>query len=98
MIPPALIIARYFSAEQATVDKWQAEQDAYKAELESLTEEHGGDEGLLSEVTSDAGKVTKGLLKKRLKELEGTPDDDEELQILTEYQQNTNKIPPENRT
>ena len=86
LIPPALIIARYFSAEQATVDKWQAEQDAYKAELESLTEEHGGDEGLLSEVTSDAGKVTKGLLKKRLKELEGTPDDDEELQILTEYQ------------
>ncbi len=46
LIPPALIVARYFAAEQAEIERLQAEQDSLSQELEALLEEHGGEEGL----------------------------------------------------
>ena len=47
LIPPALIVARYFADEQAEVDSLQAE--AATAALDEYTEEHGVEEGLLEE-------------------------------------------------
>ena len=38
--------------------------------------EHGGDEGLLSDVINDKGNVTKGLVTKRVKELKKTGTED----------------------
>ena len=72
LIPPVLIVARYFVAEQDTLNQLGAEQESAKIALEDFVEEHTGDEGLLLGALNDKGNVTMGDVKARLKEL--TPD------------------------
>ncbi len=63
LIPPGLLVARYFAREQQQIDQWQADLDAISQELEALLEEHSGEEGALSEAQTDAGKVSKANVK-----------------------------------
>ncbi len=86
LIPPALLVARYFAEEQSEIERRQAEQDSLSQELEALVEEHGGDDGLLSEATNDKGSLTKGGLKQRLKEIAGDPELAEEQAVLEQCQ------------
>ncbi len=67
LIPPALIVARFFAAEQAVLDKLQAASDEASQALESYLEEQGGDEGLLNDALNDKDKVTKLSITARLK-------------------------------
>jgi type I restriction enzyme M protein len=67
LIPPALIVARYFQAQQTRIDQIQADLDAASQELESYLEEHSGDDGLLSDALNDKDKVTAASVKARLK-------------------------------
>ncbi|MCW8934902.1 MAG: type I restriction-modification system subunit M [Gammaproteobacteria bacterium] len=67
LIPPALIVARYFKKEQVNIDNIQIELDAATQELESFIEEHSGEDGLLSEALNDKEKVTKASIASRLK-------------------------------
>lgn len=67
LIPPALIIARFFDAEQIEVDALQAALDSASQELETYLEEHSGDDGLLSDALNDKDKVTKATVTARLK-------------------------------
>jgi type I restriction enzyme M protein len=71
LIPPNLIVARYFAQEQQQLDQLQADLDAISQELEALIEEHGGEEGALGEAQTDAGKVSKASVATRLKDLKG---------------------------
>ncbi|HGG59822.1 MAG TPA: type I restriction-modification system subunit M, partial [Gammaproteobacteria bacterium] len=59
LIPPALIIARYFQSEQADIETRQSRLDATSQELESYLEEHSGEDGLLNEALNDKDKITK---------------------------------------
>ncbi len=79
LIPPALIVARYYQAEQAIIDQIQADLDAASQELESFIEENSGDDGLLSEALNDKDKVTAASVKARLK-LAIDPDEKAALQ------------------
>jgi type I restriction enzyme M protein len=87
LIPPALIIARYFAEQQAEIQTLQARQEQIAQELEQFIEEHSGEEGVLEDVKTDAGKVTKTNVNKRLRELRGfaelDADLDDERAILT---------------
>lgn len=76
VIPPHLIVAKYFASEQAALDAKQAELDIATQELESFIEEHTADEGLLLEALNDKDKVTLASVKARLKL---TMDMEEEL-------------------
>ena len=67
LIQPALIIARYFSAQQTTLEQLQSEMDNLSQQIESLIEEHSGDDGLLLDAMNDKDKVTKATVKARLK-------------------------------
>lgn len=67
VIPPHLIVAKYFAAEQSTLDAKQAEFDIATQELESFIEEHTADEGLLLEALNDKDKVTLATVKVRSK-------------------------------
>lgn len=67
VIPPHLIVAKYFATEQATLDAKQAEHDIATQELESFIEEHTADEGLLLEALNDKDKVALATVKARLK-------------------------------
>jgi len=83
LVPPPLVVARYFAKEQAAIEALQAQQDAAAHELEEFVEEHSGDEGLLAEALNDNGKVTKGGVKDRLKALGDGADSDDERDALT---------------
>ncbi|MGQ0799260.1 MAG: type I restriction-modification system subunit M [Pseudomarimonas sp.] len=83
LLPPALIVARFYTNDQAAIDALQAVQDEAARVLEEYVEEHGGDEGLLADALTDKGKVTKGSVKERLKALKDEADGDEELAALT---------------
>lgn len=82
LIPPALVIARYFADEQARLDTLQAEAETASRELEEFIEEQDGEEDLLSEVKNDKGKVTKTEIPKRLRALKAEPDAEEEIAVL----------------
>lgn len=67
LIPPTLIVARYFADEQAKVDALQSKLDSASQELETYLEENGGDDGLLNDAVNDKDKVTKATVTTRLK-------------------------------
>ncbi len=80
LIPPALLIARYFAEEQETIEMLAAKQSTAVSALEEYIKEHTGEDGLLADATNDKGSVTKSSVNERLKAV--TPD----LMILHETQ------------
>jgi len=84
LIPPALIVARYFAAEQAAIEQMEAKAAALEQQMEEMREEHGGEEGLLFEVMED-GKINKGALKDRLKAIKGNKAAADERKALEAY-------------
>ncbi|MFL9020674.1 type I restriction-modification system subunit M [Proteus mirabilis] len=67
LIPPALIVARYFADEQTKIDTLQSKLDSASQELETYLEENSGDEGLLNDALNDKDKITKATVTARLK-------------------------------
>ena len=82
LIPPTLIVARYFVEEQANIDALQSAQEAVTQAVDEYVDEHTGDEGLLAEATNDSGNITKTSVKARLDAIQ--PD----LMTLREAQNN----------
>jgi len=82
LIPPALIVARYFAEEQNDIEMLAAKQATAASTLDEYIEEHTGDEGLLADAVNDKGSVTKTSVQARLKALK--PD----LIINPEMQEN----------
>ena len=66
LIPPALIIARYFAAEQAAIEKLETELAALQRQMEELVEEQGGEEGAFAELE----KINRAEISRRHNELE----------------------------
>ena len=81
LIPPALIAARYFAAEQAILKGLRAEQEDAARELEEFIEERTGEGGLLEAAANDKGTVTKSA--NRLKALRDESETDRERAALT---------------
>jgi len=67
LIPPALIIDRYYNDEQAHIDALQAELDTASSTIADYTEEHGDEDGLLADAATDKGSFTKSSVNARLK-------------------------------
>lgn len=82
LVPPALVVARYFAHEQAEIEVLRAAHEISASELQDFVEEHTREEGLLDGATNDKGKVTKGGVRERLKAIENDPDSDEERDLL----------------
>jgi type I restriction enzyme M protein len=85
LIPPALIVARYFAAEQAAIEQREAQRDAISRQMEEMDEEHGGEDGLLAEAKNDKGKLTKATVKARLAEIKQDKDAADERKLLNAY-------------
>lgn len=69
VIPPGLIVQRYFAEEQNKIDALQARADASTQALEAYIEEHAVEDGLLEEALTDSGKVSKASVTARQKQL-----------------------------
>ncbi len=94
LIPPALIVARYFADEQTKIDTLQSKLDSASQELESYLEENSGDDGLLNETLNDKDKVTKATVTARLK-VATDPDEKSALkqaQKLFDNEANAKKV------
>ncbi|MCE2416586.1 SAM-dependent DNA methyltransferase [Candidatus Poribacteria bacterium] len=72
LIPPSLIVARYFAEEQTAIEALQTKQTTAESELAEFIEEHTGEDGLLTDATNNSGNITASSVKARLKAL--TPD------------------------
>lgn len=83
LVPPALIVARYFAEEQAAIDALQIEHDNAARELEEFIEENSGDESLLVDAMNDKGKMIKAKVKERLKTIQDREESDEDLEALS---------------
>lgn len=83
LIPPVLIVNRFFADEQDKVNEQQSVLDACSQELQSYIEEHAVEGGLLEEAINDSGKVNKGSVTARLKEA----TDSDEIQALDNVKQ-----------
>jgi len=84
LIPVSLLIKTYFPAEQTRIDDLYAKLERVSAQMEELKEEHGDEEGLLSEVI-DNDKITKGAVQRRIKDIRNDADYADELKILEQY-------------
>jgi type I restriction enzyme M protein len=85
LIPPTLVIRRWFSDEQAAIEKLEADLASLQQQIEEMAEEHGGDEGLLADAVNNKGKLTKASVTARLKEIKGDADAADERQALNGY-------------
>jgi type I restriction enzyme M protein len=81
LIPPALIVARYFADEQAKVDELTAAAEEASRAVEEYVEEHAIEDGLLVEAMDD-DKITKALATARLKDAKREGSDQEEIDAL----------------
>ena len=86
LIPPALIVARYFVDAQNTIEMLQTAQATAVQTLEEYTEEHASEDGLLTDALNDSGNITTAGVKARLKaiipDLMTQHDNDEERDAL----------------
>ncbi|MGC0249821.1 type I restriction-modification system subunit M [Pseudactinotalea sp. Z1748] len=80
LIPPALIVARYFPKAQSTVEDRLATAEVATRAVEECIEEHTVEDGLLAEAMDD-DKITKALVAARLKAIK-TDGDPEEVKAL----------------
>lgn len=85
LIPPALMVARYFAKEQKAIEQLEAERDAITRQMDELDEEHGGEDGLLADAKNDKGKLTKVSAKARLAEIKRDKTALEERKLLETY-------------
>jgi type I restriction enzyme M protein len=81
LVPKSLVVARYFAKQQAALTNLEADLEAAAAQLAALEEEHGGEDGLFSELD----KVNKAEVTKRLKEIKGDKEAEDEADALTAW-------------
>ena len=72
LIPPALIVARYFVDEQDVIEMLAAKQATAASALEAYIEEHTSEDELLADAVNDKGNITASSVRARLQAL--TPD------------------------
>ncbi len=84
LIPISLAIKTYFAKEQKALDELNVTLEQVGVDMDSLKDEHGGEEGLLSEVI-DNDKISKANVLKRIKEVKNSADDADELVVLEKY-------------
>lgn len=85
LVTPQILIARYFKSEQSAIEKLEAETATIEQAMEEMAEENGGEEGLLEEAKTDAGKLTRASVAARLREIHKDSEAADERKVLHEY-------------
>jgi type I restriction enzyme M protein len=76
LVPPAIIVARYFADDQVKVDELIAAAEEAIRAVDEYVEEYGGDEGMLSDAVNEKGKVTQATVKDALREARSVEDEE----------------------
>jgi type I restriction enzyme M protein len=83
LIAPELIVARYFPAEAAELERLEAAVEVAASAAEEYLQEHAVEEGLLGDAGDDDGKVTAKTAGDRLKAARLENADRDEIDALT---------------
>lgn len=81
LVPPALIVSRYFAEDQATIDSLTAAAAAATRAVEEYVEEHAVEDGLLADAMDD-DKISKALASARLRIAKRERADQDEIEAL----------------
>ncbi|TSA47771.1 MAG: hypothetical protein D4R50_02420, partial [Actinomycetales bacterium] len=92
LLPAYLLIDHYLPIQRDALADSEAVSAFLQAEIDALVEEQGGDEGLINEALSDAGKVNKKQLTSRIKEITGQADFADELAVLQQCAELVEKL------
>ncbi len=82
LLPPELVVARYFAGERTEVERLLAEEEAIGRDVAAFVEENVGEDGALSGATTATGKVTQAAVKARVRVVGDGPEDREERFVL----------------
>ncbi len=86
LVPPRLVVARWFASDQAEVDALRAAHEAAVQALDAFIEDHAstadGDDGPLVAVVNDKGRVTRAGVTARVLEVEADPETHHEMEPL----------------
>ncbi|WP_258376538.1 type I restriction-modification system subunit M [Curtobacterium sp. MCBD17_028] len=74
LVPPTLIVGRYFVDEQARVDELNTKLESASAAVVEHAEEHGVDDALLAQATNDKGAYNKQLVNAAIREARASGD------------------------
>jgi type I restriction enzyme M protein len=89
LVPAALIIDCYFSAERAAIAGLESELAAIEQELEEMREEQGGEDGLLAEANEanegEPPRITAKSMKEALRKIGDDPDEEDARRALKAY-------------
>lgn len=81
LVPPGIIVSRYFADKQAELDAIAATVDESSRAVEEYIEEHAVEEGLLAEAVDD-DKISKALASARLRVAKREKSDPDEIKAL----------------
>jgi len=76
LIPPSIVVARYFADVQADVNELTVAAEEATQAVDDYVEEYGEDEGLLSDAVNDKGRFTLATLKSSLKTAKAAADEE----------------------
>ena len=82
LIPPVLVIARFFGEEQRKIEVLQEELNTLVQELDEFIEEHSGADGLLEEALIEKSKPALKDFQGRLKAIQDGPESHDECAVL----------------
>ncbi len=85
LLPKQYVIDRYFTAEKKEIEQLEVERDDVSRRIEEMGEEHSGEDGLLEEVKTDKGKISKSNVQKCIKVIKNDADSVEEREVLEAY-------------
>jgi type I restriction enzyme M protein len=81
LVPKRLIVARYYANERAAIDQLTVELDSATAKLAELEEEHGGEDGVFSELD----RVNKANVVSRLNEIKRDKEAKDDAEVLNNW-------------
>ena len=85
LVPPALIVARYFAANVAELEALRADHEISKREVDRFVEEQAGEGGLLEDIVDDIYRLAKLNRKNRLNVINSEPYSDDECMALIRW-------------
>jgi type I restriction enzyme M protein len=92
LLPASVLIDNYLPTLRDELAMIETASTSLQAEIDALIEEHGGDDGLINEALTDAGKVNKKQLISRIKGIGSNPDFADELAVLQHCAQLVEKL------
>lgn len=81
LIPKQLVIDKYLATEQQEIVDLESNIESIQAEITGYEEEHAGEEGLLSEATTDKGSMTKTTINAFIKANKSNSDEYEAVAL-----------------